>query len=157
VSARFQFASHTARQHPATGAQRRGQQKEIQRTLALKMPLPAFSQGVEACLSLALFGFGCSIVLLVLPEALSIYRRPDRRLLPYLFRRTHSPVDNSRKTPTVGYPVTCRRATVDLRKQIVAKSYGKIATRTGGWNEKGFWTSLRDVISDATLVERERP
>lgn len=155
VSARFDFASHTARQHPATGAQRRRQWKEMQRTLVLKMPLLAFSQGVEACLSLALFGFGCSIVLLVMAKLFS--STGDRIGAFYLtFRRTHSLGDNSRKTPTVGYPVTCRRRNRRPSEANRREELSKNTTRTGRSNEKELWTSLCDVISDRTLVERER-
>ena len=121
------------------------------------MPLLAFSQGVEACLSLALFGFGCSVVLLVLPEALSIYSDRIGAFCLTCFAALILRSITRAKLQPWATQLPVGGATVDLTKQIVAKIYGRIATRAGGWNEKGFWTSLRDVVCDATLVERERP
>jgi hypothetical protein len=37
----------------------------------------------------------------------------------------------------------------DLVRSIVAKNYGTIANRAGGWNDKEVWNALRDLIVDA--------
>jgi hypothetical protein len=141
----------------STGAKRRREWKEIQKILALKMPLLAFSQGVETSLSLAFVGMATMIALLVLPKTFPSMRIENRigsfcftffgsSLLWAITRVTLQPLATELPMVTVG----------ELTKAIVARNYGKVVLRAGGWNEKELWEALRDFIADEISIKRER-
>jgi hypothetical protein len=44
----------------------------------------------------------------------------------------------------------------DLVKLIVAKNFGRIAKRAGGWNDKDVWYALRDLIADAISLDPDK-
>jgi hypothetical protein len=139
----------------STGAQRRREWKGIEKSLVLKMPLLAFSQGVEACISLAFFGIGAGVVLFVLPK---LVPSTGDRIVAFCFTCFCAFIlwaITRAKLQPLATQLPAGSATVgDLTKAIVANNYGKVATRAGGWNEKELWDALRDVIADAT-IERE--
>jgi len=141
----------------SSGTRLRSEWKEIEKSLVLKMPLLTFSQGVEACLSLAFFGIGAVVVLFVLPK---LFPSTGDRIVAFCFTCFSAfilwVITRARLQP-LATQLPAGGATVgDLTKAIVAKNYGKVATRAGGWNEKELWDALHDVIADAALVERER-
>ena len=141
----------------SSGTQRRREWKRIEKSLVLKMPLLAFSRGVEACISLAFFGIGASVVLLVLPK---LFPSTGERIVAFCFTCFCAfilwAITRAKLQPLATQLPGGGETVGDLTKAIVAKNYGKVATRAGGWNENDLWDALRDIIADATLVERER-
>jgi hypothetical protein len=140
----------------SAGAQRRIEWKQIETSLVLKMPSLTFSQSVETLLSLTFFGIGAVIVLFVLPKLIhSIGDRIVGFCLTCFVAFILWAITRAKLQPWATQLPSGTATVGELTKAILAKNYGKVAERSGGWNEKELWNALRDAIADAASIDRE--
>lgn len=145
----------------SSGGQRRKEWKTIEKYLAFQIPGLTFSNVIEACLSILFFAAAMGVVIWFLPrQFLSPLGLPVHiekwmgaigstgvlaLILWGITRAILRPLATQ-------FPDNCESAG-DLVRLTVAKNYGRIAKRAGGWNDKEVWNVLRDLIADATSLD----
>ncbi len=148
----------------SNGGHRRKEWKTIEKCLALQMPELTFSNGVEACLSLAWFAVALAVVILFLPrQFLSPLGLPvhigswmGAILLTGIGALILWAITRAALQPlATQIPSECGSVS-DLVRLIVVKNYGAIAKRAGGWNDKEVWNALRDLIADEISLDPDK-